>query len=79
MSTTIAKEKTTIYLNPYVKKFLQHKAVNENSSLSDIINEEFADLLEDVEFAQKSFEGQTNQVFKPWDEVKKQLAADGLL
>jgi len=77
--STIAKEKTTIYLNPYVKKFLQHKAVNENLSLSDVINGEFADMLEDVELAQKSFEGQANPVFKPWDEVKKQLAADGLL
>ncbi len=42
-------EKTTIYLNPSVKKFLQHKAVAENRSVSEIINEEFADMLEDLE------------------------------
>lgn len=41
-------EKTTIYLDPYVKKFLQHKAIAENRSLSDVINEQFADMLEDL-------------------------------
>lgn len=75
----IAKEKTTIYLNPYVKKFIKYKAVNENSTLSDIINEEFAELLEDLEFSQEATEVLANPVFEPWDQVKKQLAADGLL
>lgn len=37
MSTT--SEKTTIYLNPMVKKFLQHKAVEEETSISELINE----------------------------------------
>lgn len=37
MSTT--SDKTTIYLNPVVKKFLQHKAVEEDTSISDLINE----------------------------------------
>jgi CRP-like cAMP-binding protein len=35
-------EKTTIYLNPYVKKFIQHKAIEENTSISSIINDLFA-------------------------------------
>lgn len=41
-------EKTTIYLDPSVKKFLQHKAIAEGRSLSDVINEQFADMLEDL-------------------------------
>jgi hypothetical protein len=41
-------DKTTIYLNPYVKKFLQHKAVAEGRSVSEIINEHFEDMLEDL-------------------------------
>ncbi len=41
-------EKTTVYLNPTVKKFMQHKAITENRSLSDLINDEFADMLEDL-------------------------------
>lgn len=41
--------KTTVYLNPTVKKFVQHKAVAENRSVSEIINDYFADMLEDLE------------------------------
>ncbi len=37
-----SNEKTTIYLNPYVKKYIQHKAVEENTSISSIINNMFA-------------------------------------
>lgn len=40
--------KTTIYLEPTVKKFIQHKAVAEGRSVSDIINEQFADMVEDL-------------------------------
>ena len=47
MSTT--SEKTTIYLNPRVKKFIKHKAVEENSSVSEVINDYFADMLEDLD------------------------------
>lgn len=41
--------KTTIYLNPSVKKFLQHKAVAEGRSVSDVVNDHFADMLEDLD------------------------------
>lgn len=42
-------EKTTIYLNPNVKKFIKHKAVAESRSVSDVINDYFADMLEDLD------------------------------
>lgn len=42
-------EKTTIYLNPYVKKFIQHKAIEENTSISSIINNMFAKKLSALE------------------------------
>lgn len=42
-------QKTTIYLQPTVKKFLQHRAVSEGRSLSEIINDEFLDMLEDLQ------------------------------
>ena len=37
MNTAVAK--TTIYLTPMVKKYLQHKAVEEDTSISDLVNE----------------------------------------
>ncbi len=45
-------EKTTIYLNPKVKSFIKHKAVADRLSVSQIVNEHFADMLEDIEDAQ---------------------------
>lgn len=44
-----ASSKTTIYLDPRVKKFLQHKSIEENTSMSEIINSYFADMLLDLE------------------------------
>lgn len=47
MTTLTAK--TTLYLNPQVKKFIQHKAIAESRSVSEVINDYFADMLEDLE------------------------------
>ncbi len=46
---TALTDKTTIYLNPLIKSFLQHKAVEEKLSVSEIINEHFADLVDDLD------------------------------
>lgn len=65
-------DKTTIYLNPTVKKFLQHKAVAESRSVSEIINEEFADMLEDLEDL-KEVEKRRNEPSVPFEVVLKDL------
>lgn len=46
---TTLSDKTTVYLNPLVKTFLQHKAVEQKMSVSEIINDHFADLVDDLE------------------------------
>lgn len=46
MSTT--SDKTTIYLDPMVKKFLQHKAIEEDTSISAVINNMLEEELEDI-------------------------------
>ncbi|MBP9667765.1 CopG family transcriptional regulator [Candidatus Saccharibacteria bacterium] len=46
MSTTT--EKTTLYLQPAVKKFLQHKAIEENTSMSEIVNDMIEDMLDSM-------------------------------
>ncbi len=51
MSNTTTREpieKTTLYLQPAVKKFLQHKAVEENSSMSEIVNDMVEDMLDSI-------------------------------
>lgn len=44
-------EKTTLYLQPAVKKFLQHKAIEENSSMSEIVNDLVEDMLDGMYLA----------------------------
>jgi hypothetical protein len=65
-------DKTTIYLNPSVKRFLQHKAVAERRSVSDIINEEFADMLEDLEDI-KEIEKRRDEAKVPFETVLQEL------
>lgn len=65
-------EKTTIYLDPTVKKFLQHKAVAESRSLSDVINEQFADMLEDLSDI-KEIEKRRGEQAIPFEQVLQEL------
>lgn len=65
-------DKTTVYLNPSVKRFLQHKAVAEQRSVSEIINEEFADMLEDLEDVREITE-RRNEPTVPFETVLREL------
>jgi hypothetical protein len=65
-------EKTTIYLNPYVKKFIQHKAIAEDRSVSDVINEYFAEMLEDFDDL-KEIENRRSEPTVPFEKVLKDL------
>lgn len=44
---TISNEKTTIYLDPRVKKSVQYYALHDDKSMSEIINERLFAYLED--------------------------------
>ncbi len=65
-------EKTTIYLDPSVKKFLQHKAIAESQSLSGVINEQFADMLEDLSDI-KEIEKRRGEQAIPFETVLQEL------
>lgn len=65
-------QKTTIYLDPSVKKFLQHKAIAENRSVSDLINEQFADMLEDLSDI-KEIEKRRGEQAVPFEKVLHEL------
>mgnify|MGYP000863722767 CR=1 FL=1 len=71
-------ERTTVYLNPYVKKYLQHEAVEQNKSISELINDQLAELLEDAEDA-ATVEERKAEPLLAWDKVKADLVRDGLL
>lgn len=71
-------ERTTVYLNPYVKKYLQHEAIEQNKSISELINDQLAELLEDAEDA-ATIDGRKAEPLLAWDKVKSDLMRDGLL
>lgn len=64
--------KTTIYLDPSVKKFVQHKAVAEGRSVSEIINDYFADMMEDLEDI-REIEKRRNEPTVPFEKVLQEL------
>ena len=65
--------KTTIYLDPNVKKFIRHKAVAEDRSLSDIINDQFAEMLEDLDDI-KEIKNRRGEPSIPFEDVLKDLS-----
>ncbi len=52
MNANTSSDKTTVYLDPAVKKFLQHKAIEDDTSISAIINDVFENELEDILLAE---------------------------
>ena len=71
-------ERTTVYLNPYVKKYLQHEAVEQGRSISELINDQLADLLEDAQDVE-TIEERKSEPLVAWEKVKADLIKDGLL
>jgi hypothetical protein len=71
-------ERTTVYLNPYVKKYLQHEAVEQGKSISELINDQLAELLEDAQDL-ATIEERKSEPVMAWDKVKADLVRDGLL
>jgi hypothetical protein len=69
---TNLSKRTTVYLNPTVKKFIQHKAVAEGHSVSTVINDCFADMLEDLEDIGE-INKRRNEPTVSFDEVLKEL------
>jgi hypothetical protein len=65
-------ERTTIYLDPKVKKFLKHKAIAEGRSVSDLVNEQFADMLEGL-YDLKEVEKRRNKDTVSFEDVLKDL------
>ncbi len=72
---TTLSDKTTVYLNPLVKRFLQHKAVEQKMSVSEIINDHFADLVDDLADITVA-EKRRAEPTVPFAEVLKELGLD---
>lgn len=70
-------EKTTIYLNPKIKKSVQYYALRDASSLSAIINEKLFEYLEDMADVAALDEARNNgEDFVSIEQVIKELGLD---
>ncbi len=73
----VKNEKTTIYLDPRVKKSVRYYAVRDDKSLSEIINERLFEYLEDQEDIRAIEEARANpEEYVSFDEVVKDLGLD---
>lgn len=75
MSTS--SEKTTIYLNPKIKKSVQYYALRDDSSLSKIINTKLEEYLEDMaDIAALEKTKNTGETFISLEQAAKELGFD---
>ena len=79
-SRVVKNEKTTIYIDPGVKKSVRYYALRDNSSLSKIINEKLFEYLEeqaDIAMYEqaKAEHGKDPTTFK-FEDVVKELGLD---
>lgn len=72
-NTTQPNEKTTVYLDPKVKKSVQYYALRDNSSLSQIINDRLAEYLEDQADIATLSERENNAEFVPLSTVLEEF------
>ncbi|MEK7095930.1 MAG: hypothetical protein AAB896_01415 [Patescibacteria group bacterium] len=63
-------ERTTIYLTPQVKQFLKHAAVSKSSSVSKIIDEQFAYLISQITKGKKASQADTDAYKKAKNDAK---------
>jgi L-rhamnose mutarotase len=76
---TKLKKRTTIYLDPVLHKALRVKAIDDNKSVSEIINETIIQAwAEDVEDL-AAFEERKDEIPISLEEMKKRLKADGII
>lgn len=75
MKTT--NEKTTIYLDPKIKKSVQYYALRDDRSLSAIINERLFEYLEDMADTTALKEARdSNDIYEPFEKFVKDLGLD---
>lgn len=64
-------QRTTIYLEPYVKKFLRLRALQQSKSISAIVNEHFEFLM--MKFEKSGKDKQPHSSLAEWRIVKEEL------
>ena len=71
--------KSTVYLDAHKQRMIRLWAMQNHKSVSDVIDESLAGYLEDIADFVIAKERLDTAAFSPWDQLKAELAADGLL
>jgi hypothetical protein len=72
-------KRTTVYLDPVLLKAMRYKALINETSISEMINDAIRiELAEDAEDL-AAFEERKNEIPIPYDKFIKELKADGII
>ncbi len=72
----MTNEKTTIYLNPAVKKTAKYYALAQNRSMSEIINDRLIEYFEDIQDMAELKKREENSEFVSLPDALKELGID---
>jgi hypothetical protein len=72
-------KRATIYFDPYLHKALRLKAVETSRSVSDLVNDAVREALSEDAEDIAAFDDRVNEPLISYDEMIKQLKADGRL
>jgi hypothetical protein len=76
---TIKNKRTTVYLDPVLHKALRIKAIDSDTTVSEIINETIRQALAEDAEDLAAFEERKDEIPIPFDEFVRKLKEDGLI
>lgn len=71
--------KSTVYLDARKQQIIRLWAMQNNKSVSDVIDDSLGAYMEDIADFMVAKERLDSGTFSPWHQLKAELAADGLL
>ncbi len=75
----MAGTRTTLYLNPKIRRALKIKAATTDRSISDIVNEALVEALREDAIDLDAFKKRTKEPSRPFEKVLAELKRDRLL
>ena len=75
----MAGMRTTLYLNPKIRRALKIKAATTDRSISDLVNEALVEALREDAIDLEAFKERTKESSRPFEKILAELKRDRLL
>ena len=75
----MAGTRTTLYLNPKIRRALKIKAATTDRSISDLVNEALVEALREDAIDLEAFKERTKESSRPFEKILAELKRDRLL